>query len=114
MKCICKRCDCFKGAVERGRATAEMAVEKGRATAGMAVERGKATAENAVENGKARVGQLVTDYKEGTITAKELLLSGLVLLLTGIVIGMILAPKKVTFVNCNTENIADEEEEEEE
>lgn len=93
MKCKCLKCDCLKGAVQKS----------------------KATAEKAVENSKAKAEQLAADYKEGNVTGRELVLSGLVLFLAGIVIGMILSPRKVSMLGCNNGNntVVPAEEEEE-
>lgn len=70
---------------------------------------------DAAAKGKEKAEQLAADYKEGNITGKELALSGIVLFLTGIIIGMILSPRKVSMLGCNNGNntVAPAEEEEE-
>lgn len=66
--------------------------------------------------GKEKAEQLAVDYKEGKVTGRELVLSGIVLFLAGIVIGMLFSPRKVTMMGCNNGNNTgigyDEEEEE--
>ncbi len=70
---------------------------------------------NAVTKGKEAAEVLAADYREGKVTGRELALSGAVLFLAGLVLGMLFSPRKTTMVGCNNTSTAEfgvEEEEE--
>lgn len=47
---------------------------------------------------------LLDDLEDGRFTSLEIVLSGLVLFLTGILVGILISPKKYSMIGCNNGN----------
>lgn len=63
---------------------------------------------------QAKAEAIVANIKAGDYSSRELALTGALVFLVGLVIGMLVSPRKVTMVGCNNNNTEVEEAAEEE
>lgn len=132
--CLCSAVDKRKAAAQAAAQTAKAAAQNAAVAAQTAAQNAAVAAQNAAQNAavaaqaaaqtaaegartaaydvkdraQSAVQKIADDFNEGKITPAQIAIAGAAVLMTGVVIGMIIAPKKVQ-INVDNNGITEED-----